>query len=250
MIKPKTKDEIALMQEGGKRLAQIKKELQEMVKAGVRAKEIDKKAEELIKKARGKPSFEMVKGYRWATCINVNEGVVHGVPGDYAFREGDLVSIDVGMFFKGYHTDTSFTVGAGKLDKEKERFLAAGRRALKAAIDACRPGMRVAHISRAMQKVLEEKGYSPVRALSGHGIGKNLHESPQIPCFWQGNVSDSEEIPEGAVFAIEAIYTLGSPELVLSGEDKWTIATRDGKIAGLFEETVAATVQGPLILTA
>lgn len=250
MISIKSPKEMETMKEGGKKLGGIKRELQKLIKPGIKPSEVDKKAEELIKKAGGEPSFKMVDGYSWATCINVNEGVVHGIPGGKAFKEGDLVSVDVGMFYKGFHTDTSFTVGVGKIDEEKKKFLEIGRKALSEAIKEVRPGRRVAHISRAMQNVLEKEGYSSVRSLTGHGIGEGLHEMPQIPCFWEGDIRNSERLREGMALAVESIYALGSPNLVLSSEDNWTIATRDGKISGLFEDTVLVTAQGPLVITA
>lgn len=250
MINTKNENEIQAMQEGGRKLSRVKEELKASIAPGVTPRQVDKKAEKLILQAGGKPSFKMVPGYSWTTCINVNEGVVHGIPKGEAFREGDLVSVDVGMFYKGFHTDTSFTVAAGKADRKNRRFLEAGRRALRKAIDKAVPGNRVAHISQAMQRVLENEGFTPVRALTGHGIGKDLHEEPQIPCFWEGKPENSDIIPEGATLAIEAIYTLGSPELVISRDDNWTISSKDGKIAGLFEETVLVSAEGPLVLTA
>lgn len=249
MINPKNERARQAMQEGGKILSRIKGQLKETVAPGVTPQELETRAEKLIVEAGGKPSFKMVPNYFWATCINVNDGVVHGVPNSSPFREGDLVSVDVGMFYQGFHTDTSFTVPAGKINRQKQEFLRVGKRALKEAISKAVVGNRVAHISRSIQRILEREDYAPVRALTGHGIGKKLHEEPQIPCFWQGRLESSEVIPEGATLAIEVIYTLGSPELVISGEDSWTIRTRDGKIAGLFEETVLATVEGPLVLT-
>lgn len=249
MIKAKNQKAQEAMQEGGRRLSRIKAELKKAVAPGVTPSELDKKAEKLISEAGGEPSFKMVPNYSWATCINVNQGVVHGVPSQVAFREGDLVSIDVGMFYRGFHTDTSFTVPTGNIDQQKQKFLQVGKNALKKAIREAVVGNRVAHISQAMQRVLEKAGFAPVRALTGHGIGRKLHEQPQIPCFWEGSITNSEVIPEGATLAIEVIYTLGSPDLVVSEADNWTIATRDGKIAGLFEETVLVTARGPLVLT-
>lgn len=249
MIKAKTPEEIEIMAQGGAKLAIVRDTLAKMVAVGVTPLDIEKKAQGLIVKAGGKPSFQMVKNYHWATCININEGVVHGIPTARPFVPGDIVSLDVGMFYKGFHTDTSVTVPVGGIDPKTQKFLETGKGALKAAIHEAFPGNRVSHISQAMQKILEAEGYSPVRALIGHGIGRNLHEEPQIPCFWEGAVEAGEKIPTGAVFAIEVIYTAGSPDLVRL-EDRWTIATKDGKIAGLFEETVAVTAKGPRVLTA
>lgn len=247
-IKTKTPKEIKLMMEGGKRLGNIKKELIEATKPGVSAKEINDLAEKLIEKEGGKASFSTVPGYSWGTCINVNDGVVHGIPkGDLIFKKGDIVSVDVGIFYQGFHTDTSFTIGIS-VDKDIDRFLSIGRVTLGKAIKACRVGNRIHDISKEIEETLKKGGLSPIRALVGHGIGRELHEAPQIPCFTKGKRKDSPKIPEGAVFAVEVMYTQGSHEVTL-GEDKWTISTQDGKIASLFEETVAVTGSGPLVLT-
>lgn len=249
MIPVKTPDEIKIMQEGGSKLSQIKDELQAMVRPGVTPDEIDKAAEELIVKVGGRPSFKMVKGYLWSTCININAGVVHGIPSKRPFTEFDLVSVDVGLYYKGFHTDTSFSVPADPASSEYNRFLEAGREALSASIKQARVGKRVSHISRAMQEVLERHKLSPVRSLIGHGIGRKLHEDPQVPCFWEGDLANGELLPECAVLAIEVIYTQGKPDLIISDSDGWTISTKDGKIAGLFEETVAVSKTGPIVLT-
>lgn len=241
--------EIEIMTEGGKRLARIKRVIQDMLAPGVTPVEVDKKAEELMLAADGLPSFKTVRNYRWATCINVNDGVVHGIPSENPLNEGDLVKVDLGLFYGGLHTDTSFTLPLGKVDSEKRKFLEVGKRSLNKAISQAKPGKRVSDISKAMQKVLERAGYSPVRELTGHGIGRELHEDPQVPCLWSEE-REGEFLVEGMVLAIEAIYTLGSPELVLSPQDNWTISTRDGKIAGYFEETIAITAHGSLVLTA
>lgn len=247
-IKIKTPEEIKIMAEGGKKLGRIKNKLAQSVKEGANAKEIEDLAVKLIKKEGGKPSFKMVPDYYWATCVNVNDGVVHGIPKkEIVFRKNDLVSIDVGIFYKGFHTDTSVTVGIS-LSKERKAFLEAGKEALKAAIKEAKVGNRIYDISEKMEKIITKHNLSPVRALVGHGVGRKLHEEPQIPCFVATGRENTPEIPEGAVLAIEAMYTKGDPELVLE-KDEWTIATRDGKIASLFEETVAVTASGPLILT-
>lgn len=248
MITIKTPQELAIMQEGGAKLASIKEAIREMLAPGVIPLDIDKKAEELMLRAGGTPSFKTVKGYNWATCININEGVVHGIPSKNPFQDGDLVKVDLGLFYQGLHTDTSFTCSLGKIDSEKKKFLEIGREALDKAIVQAKPGNRMSDISSNMQRVLEGAGYSPTRSLTGHGIGRELHEDPQVPCLWVGK-GRGEHLVEGLVLAIEAIYTLGSPELALSPEDNWTISTKDGKIAGYFEETVAITANGPLVLT-
>lgn len=245
----KTPDEIKIMTEGGKRLGRIKKRLAKMIKPGVSAQEVDGWAEKLIKRAEGQPSFKMVPGYSWATCVNVNDGIVHGIPDKkIVFKKGDIVSLDLGLFYKGFHTDTSFSLGVVPSQRQVE-FLETGRLALKRGIEKAIPGNRVFDISKAIQSTLEANGVSPIRALVGHGIGQSLHEGPQIPCFVDGEKKESPKIREGLVLAIEVMYTEGKPEVVVN-EDKWTISTKDGKIAGLFEETVAVTSNGPVVLTA
>ena len=244
----KNPKEIEIMKEGGKKLAKVKNKLFQKVKEGVSAGEIDKLADELIEKEGGKASFKMVPGYEWATCVNINEGVVHGIPKkEIIFKKGDIVSVDVGMFYKGFHTDTSFSLGIDP-DYELEKFLSAGMKALAAAISRVKLGGRVYDISEAIEATLSDQGYVPIRALVGHGIGKALHEEPQIPCFTNGERSKSYEILEGAVFAIEVMYSKGNGNLKIS-KDGWTISTSDGKISGLFEDTIAVTKNGPLVLT-
>ena len=237
------------MAEGGKKLANIRNELAKMVAPGATPLDIEKKAQELIKTHSGQPSFQMVKNYLWATCININDGVVHGIPNNIPFKRGDAVSIDVGMYYKGFHTDTSITVPSGKIDNKLDKFLEVGRIALTCAISKAKAGNDVFDISQNIQNIVEKHGFLPIRALTGHGVGKELHEEPQIPCFWESGMGRGEVLVEGAVLAIEVIYTMGKPDLV-QDQDNWTIRTKDGKIAGLFEETVAVTRDGPLVLTA
>lgn len=244
----KSPEEIEVMREGGKKLAKIKNALKKAVKIGANAAEIEELAVSLIEKEGAKPSFAMVPGYSWATCINVNDGLVHGIPKKEAvFRKGDLVSVDVGIYYKGFHTDTSFSLGLDA-DGETSRFLNIGEEALDNAIKAAVPGNYIFDISKAMEETLAKAGYSPIRALVGHGVGRELHEEPQIPCFVPGKVEDSPEIREGMVFAIEAMFALGAPD-VYQDNDGWTIRTRDGKISALFEDTVAVGKDKAEVLT-
>ena len=249
-MKTKTTEELIVMREGGAKLATIKEELRAKIVPGAVPQDIDKEAEELIRKAGGEPSFKMVKGYLWTTCININDGVVHGIPTRVPFKEGDIVSLDIGMFYKGFHTDTSFTTPVGKIAPATQKFLKAGEEALNRAIKNAKVGKRISHISMAIQDSIERNGYSAIRALTGHGVGERLHEEPAIPCFWETDEESGELIKEGAVLAIEVIYTMGRPDLVLSADDNLTISTKDGKISGLFEETVAVEKNGPVVLTA
>lgn len=247
-IKIKTEDEIMIMAEGGQKLGGIKKKLSKLIAEGVRANEVEELANKLINEAGGKASFKMAPGYRWATCVNVNQGVVHGIPKQrIVFKKGDIVSVDIGLFYKGFHTDTSFTVGVDG-DSKTKKFLEVGKEALKKAISKTHAGNRIFDISKIIQDTLEAKAFSPIRVLVGHGVGKDLHEPPQIPCFVTGEKEESPEIPKGAVLAIEVMYAEGKPDVAVGG-DGWTIETKDGKMAGLFEETVAVTGNGPLVLT-
>ena len=248
ITKPKTRADINKMVEGGKKLASIKLALAKMVDVGVKASEVEKEANRLIKKASGEASFKMVPGYSWATCVNVNSGVVHGIPhSNIVFKKGDVVSVDVGFYYKDFHTDTSFSVGVSP-DSRTKKFLKSGKEALVAAIKSARVGGRIYDISSAIENSLKKSGLSPIKALVGHGIGRNLHEEPFIPCFVSGKRRQSPKIVESATFAIEVMYTLGSSGVEV-GSDGWTISTRNGKISGLFEETVAVMADGSVVLT-
>ena|SRR3989339_172522 len=244
----KTKSEIEIMAECGQKLARVKKALFEKVAEGVSSWDIEELAVKLIEKEGAEASFKKVSGYSWATCVNVNAGLVHGIPKkEVVFKKGDVVSVDLGLYFEGFHTDCSFSKGIG-VDNITEKFLDVGKEALKNAISKARVGNRVYDISEAIEKTVVAGGYKPIRALVGHGVGRRLHEDPQIPCFLPGVKEESMEIAEGATFAIEVMYTQGSPDLVQE-KDGWTIVTCDGKISALFEETVAVVGGRPKVLT-
>lgn len=242
-------EKIKAMREGGKRLAKVRQQVVGAIRPGLSLYSLEEIADDEIKKQGGRAGFKMVPGYSWATCINVNEGVVHGIPHrNIKLNNGDMVSVDMGMFYKGYHTDTSTTVVAGKATLEQKKFLESGRVALKRAIKQARAGKRVGHISRAMQVSIENGGYNCVRNLTGHGLGKELHEPPAIPCILKDNIEQTPKLVMGMTLAIEAIYVKGGFE-TKTLDDNWTIVTKDGEWAGLFEETVLVTEQSPEILT-
>lgn len=247
--KLKTPAQVKIMAAGGKKLAIIRAELVKAARVGVTTQEIDDLAFELIAQAGGKASFAMVPGYKWATCMNVNQVVVHGIPGPQKLKSGDIVGIDVGIYYQGFHTDTSVTIPIGKIDIRTQKFLEVGKRGLKKAIASAKVGKRIADVSKAMQESIEEEGYGVVKALTGHGIGTHLHEEPQVPCFEIGPYNQSPKLVPGMVLAIEIMYNQGTGEVVYENDDGWTIATADGKISGLFEETVAITARGPVVLT-
>ena len=239
---------LAAMRAGGAKLRAVREAVAALIKPGVVLSELEAVADRLIREAKGEAAFKRVPGYQWATCINVNEGVVHGIPGAYKIQDGDVVSLDVGMIYQGWYTDTSTTVIVGQGNAQKRKLLAVGQEAMAAAIKQARVGRRIGHISQAMERRLRAGGMGPVSTLTGHGVGQKLHEWPPIPCFLTGRVKDTPIISEGMSLAIEAIYTAGGPE-TKTGPDGWTIVTADGSLAGLFEHTVFIGTDGPIILT-
>lgn len=249
MITVKSPEEIEIMRRGGRITAEVLQEVLAAVKPGVTLLELEKIAVAGISRRGGSPAFQRVEGYKFATCLNVNEGIVHGIPTERKLEEGDLLSVDLGTYYREFNTDASWTVYVGdrrSAPAEKIRFIEAGEKALRLAIEQARVGNRVGDISAGMQRILERDGYSPVRTLVGHGVGRELHEDPQIPCLVFSN--RGPKLLEGMTLAIEVIYTEGSSELGVAA-DGWTIETRDRSLSGLFEKTVAVTKTGPIILT-
>jgi len=243
----KSDQEIATMRLGGRKLASVMAQLLEKTKPGVTTAELDQTADRLIKKAGGKPSFKMVKNYHWATCININDGVVHGIPNDYRIKPDDLVSLDVGIYYQGFHTDMAWSVYLGN-NPDKRQFLRSGETTLNRAIAAARPGSRLGSISKAIESSLRKTGLNPVVELTGHGVGRSLHEEPMIPGWLKRKISSTPLLQPGMVLAIEIIYTQGQPRISLSS-DGWTFTTHDHSLAGLFEKTIAVTPTGPLLIT-
>lgn len=246
----KTPQEIEIMKRGGKIAAEILKKVLSRAKPGVTTGELDEFTEREVLKVGAKPSFKTVRNYKHTTCLTVNDQVVHGLPGDYALKAGDILGVDLGVLYKGYHTDTARTivVGGGDEVSEKTRnFLKTGEFALSEAIKKARTGNYVGDLSHTIQTIVERAGFSVVRVLTGHGVGKKLHEPPQIPCF--GSPGTGHKLEEGMTIAIEIIYNMGKPDVVFGNKNPWTIVTRDGSLSGLFEKTVAITKNGPIILT-
>lgn len=254
MIYRKSKEEIELMREGGRILAQTVWEVISTVKPGVSELSLDNLAEELIWKKGGEPGFKRVKGYHHTICVSTNDVIVHGIPTEYQFKKGDIVGIDCGVFYKGFHTDMAETihVRSEKLEvrSEKDKFLETGKRALEEAIKVAKAGNRVGNISKVIQDIVERKeGYSVVRALVGHGVGGALHEEPEIPGFLRGPIAKTPPLLPGMVIAIEVIYNMGGNEIVYKNTDGWTISTKDGSLSGVFERTIAITEKDPIVLT-
>ncbi|MBQ6438267.1 type I methionyl aminopeptidase [bacterium] len=243
-----TAEKIAAMRTGGAKLRTIKKQLQELAQVGVNFAQIEAEAQRLIAAAGAKPNFSLEPGYHWATCINKNEGIVHGIPTeDKIVEDGDLISIDLGLLWQGWNLDTSISFVAGTSSEQKEYFMNAGKKALARAIGEAVAGASVYDISHQIEKTIVRAGFDPTWQLTGHYIGRKLHEDPYIPCVAQK--SDRKlKINLGDTMAIEVMYAAGSCDLV-EAADGWTYETRDGSLTGLFEETILVTENGPEILT-
>ena len=256
MISIKTPQELESMRKGGKILADTLFAVLDKVAPGVSELELDAYAEELIRKKGGEPGFMKVPGYTHTVCMSTNNVVVHGIPSAYKLKEGDIIGIDCGVFFEGLHTDMSETIrvsrqssAVSRQQDEVDIFLATGKRALEQAILQAKVGNRVGHISRTIQEIIENAGYSVVRSLIGHGVGKKLHEEPEIPGFLSGSIEKTPLLKPGMTIAIEAIYNMGKHDVKYDRDDGWTIVTADGSLSGVFERTVAITDSGPLVLT-
>ena len=234
---------------GGGMLGRVRQALYDFTQVGVTPLQVEYKARELIKAEGGELSFTKVPGYRWATCININDGVVHGIPtSEVPFNDGDLVTVDVGVYYRGYHTDAAFSKVVGTSSAAKDRFLEAGLEGLRLAIAAVKPGAHIGDISEAMESTLKKYGYHATKELTGHGVGKELHEEPMISNVVVGPVEKTPIIQLGQTLAIEIIYVEGKPSLLLE-EDGWTISTKDGTLSAVHEETVVVTDDGCSILT-
>lgn len=246
MIYLKTSEEIKIMRKAGRIAARVMRGVKKSIRPGVKTRQLDKIVEETIKKLGAESSFKKVKGYYNSICTTPNDLVVHGIPGDYSLKEGDILGIDLGAYFQGFHSDMSETFAVGKISAEREKFLFCGKRALADAIKQVRIGNHIGDISNAIQSIVEKSGYSIVREFVGHGIGRKLHEDPVIP--GRGEKGSGSVIEEGLVLAVEVIYNQGGHQVKML-RDGWTIATKDGTASGLFESTVTASKNGPLLLT-
>ncbi len=246
MIIRKSKQEIEAMARAGRLVAETLARIGEQVRPGVTTADLDALAEEYIRSQGGRPTFKGYRGYPAAICTSVNAVVVHGIPAQRPLEEGDILSVDVGVTLDGLVADSAYTFPVGEITADAERLLETCQAALQAGIEQCRPGNRLSDISHAIQTVTEEAGFSVVRSLVGHGVGREMHEEPQIPNF--GPPGRGPLLAPGMTFAIEPMITAGGPEVVVH-EDGWSISTRDGSLAAHFEHTVAVTEKGPRVLT-
>ncbi|MGH3037545.1 MAG: type I methionyl aminopeptidase [Gaiellaceae bacterium] len=246
MIVRKSNAEIETMGRAGRVVASTLALLGELMKPGVTTAELDEAAEEHIRAEGGVPTFKGYRGFPASICVSPNSMVVHGIPGSYALREGDLISVDVGVTLDGFVADSAYTFAVGEVEGDAKRLLEVCQAALRAGIEHARAGNHVQDISAAVQRTTEEAGFSVVRSLVGHGIGRSMHEEPQVPNF--GEPGRGPLLQPGMTLAIEPMINAGGPDVWMA-EDRWSISTNDGSLSAHFEHTVAVTDNGPLVLT-
>lgn len=247
MIILKSKREIEIMREGGTILYNILHDLLKEVKEGVESSYIDILAETLMESYNVKPAFKGYRGYPYSVCVSINDEVIHGFPiKEKVFKEGDVVSIDIGIIYKGYYSDMAYTVPVGDVDDKKRKLLEIGEKILFQGISEAIIGNRIGNISNAIETNTLKNGYSVVKDFIGHGIGRKLHEEPEVPNF--GSKDNGPILKDGMVIAIEPMICMGKGEVYVTN-DGWTVKTKDREISVHFEHTVAITENGPLILT-
>lgn len=246
MIILKTPQEIEKMRVSGRMVVEILEELKQAIKPEVTTEELNRLAERRITNQGGIPAFKGYRGFPKSLCISLNEEVVHGIPSRRKIREGDIVSLDLGVLFHGFYGDAAITVPVGKISPQAQRLLEVTERALWVGIEQAEKGSFVSDISHGIQSYVESCGFSVVRAFVGHGIGASLHEDPQVPNF--GLPGRGPRIKEGMVLAIEPMVNQGCSEVEIL-EDKWTVVTADRALSAHFEHTIAITHQGVEILS-
>ncbi len=246
MISLKSAREIQMIREAAEVLKKIFAKVKPAVKAGVSTEELDALAEAVIRKAGGEPAFKGYRGFPKTACISLNEEVVHGIPGKRRLKDGDLVSFDIGAKVDGYYADAARTWGVGNLDENKKKLIETARGAFQAGLAAYRPGCRIGDLSAAIQTFIEAEGYQVVRDYVGHGIGRALHEDPQVPNY--GRPGQGPKIEAGLVLAIEPMVTEGNYQ-VETLEDHWTVVTKDRKLSSHYEDTLVFTEKSYINLT-
>jgi methionyl aminopeptidase len=246
MIELKSRREIEKIAASCRIVARALALAEELVQPGVRTLEIDEKMRNLIEKEGAKPSFLGYRGYPASTCISINEVIVHGIPNGRRIEEGDLVSVDVGAYLRGFHGDAARTFLVGDVDQEKRTITEAVRESLRQGIAEARPGAHVGDISAAVQRHAEGQGFSVVRSLVGHGIGREMHEEPQVPNF--GDAGSGPLLKEGMTIAIEPMLNAGTWETETLA-DGWTIVTADRRVSAHWENTIVITADGAEVLT-
>jgi len=246
VIVKKSPEEIEAIAAAGQIQARCLSLLRSKAREGVTTEAIDKAAERFIRSQGAEPAFKGYRGFPGSICASPNSMVVHGIPGSYELRRGDILSIDVGVIYEGWVADAAITVPIGPVSPVATRLLATTRTALWDAVEQCRPGNHLGDVSHAVQQRAEGEGFSIIRALVGHGIGREMHEDPQIPNY--GDPGTGVELTEGMVLAVEPMVNAGAHPIRM-GNDNWAVYSRDGSLAAHFEHTVAVTADGPRILT-
>jgi methionyl aminopeptidase len=246
MIVRKTPEQVEKMALAGDVLVRCLKMLESKARAGVTTEELDAAAEKFIRSQGATPAFKGYRGFPGSICASPNSMVVHGIPGPYELRRGDILSIDVGVVKDGWVADAAMTVPVGAVGPEAEKLLGVTRASLFAGIEQMRPGNHLGDVSAAIQRAVEGEGLSIIRTLVGHGIGREMHEEPQVPNF--GEPGKGPELEEGMVLAIEPMVNVGGPGVRMD-DDGWSVFSEDDSLAAHFEFTVAVTADGPLVLT-
>ena len=246
MITLKSKREIELLKEAGHIVYLTHQYLRPHIKAGIKTKELDRLAEEFIRSKGATPSFKGYEGFPSTLCISINDEVVHGFPSDRVLQDGDIISIDIGACYKGYHGDSAWTYTVGKVTDDAKDLLEHTEKALYEGIKQAKVGNRIGDISYAVEKYATEHNLGVVKELVGHGVGTSVHESPDVPNY--GTKGTGPKIRDGMVIAIEPMLTLGSPDIYVEDND-WTVKTEDSSLSAHFEHTIAITNEGVIILT-
>lgn len=246
MIYKKSPEEIEIMRRGGRLLTDTLDALQEALRPGITTGELDRIAEERITAAGARPSFKGYRGFPASICASPNQVIVHGIPGPTTLEDGDIISLDVGVLWQGFHVDSAWTFGVGEIAAEARELLKVTEAALDAAIEQCRPGRRLGDVGHAVEQVALGAGFSLVREYVGHGVGRALHEDPQIPNY--GPPGRRQALAEGMTLAIEPMVNLGGEQTKVLA-DGWTVETLDGSLSAHFEHTVVITAEGHEILT-
>ncbi len=250
MIHLKTRDEIESMKQGGAILREVMEKLVPQVQAGITTNEIDQEAERLIRERGAEPSFKRVEGYSWTTCLPVNEQTVHTPPSKKKLKQGDVLTIDIGVYLDGLHTDyaTTFVVG-GKTDAKTEAFLSKGRNTLEQAIKKVKVGERLGTIGAFIEEEMTGAGYFILKELTGHGIGHELHEDPYVLNYLDRPIEKTYKIPSGLTIAVEIIYSMGTEKIAYEPNVPWSIITQDRSLSACFERSIAVTDEETFILT-
>ncbi len=246
MIVLKSARELELMEAAGGMVALCLDKVTASVAPGVTTRELDRLAERTIKSLGGVPSFKGYRGFPASICTSINHQVVHGIPGPAVLKEGDILSVDLGVTWEGFHGDAAVTVPVGRVEPDTERLVETTREALMEGIAQAQPGNRLGAISHAIQRYSEEYGFSVVRDYAGHGIGREMHERPEVPNY--GPADRGPRLRAGMTLALEPMLNAGSHQVYV-GDDKWTVLTLDGELSAHFEHTIAVTEDGPKILT-